>query len=152
MKKLPGVKTFIQPGIKPIDALCAWLEDAYDAELITMNEFSDHLAKMMRFNAFHTEANKALQVAEDDMQFIPYRLRETAKNAVLFETSSSYLNYGGYVYVIIEVKTGYIFCNHNKLFLELVIEQGVSQFDYDNETLMLRWYLDCMERLALGKY
>lgn len=56
------------------------------------------------------------------------------------------------IYAIMEEKTGYIGGNCNKLVLDLIIERGVKNSDYDNNTTGLLEYLSRIEALENGWY
>lgn len=56
------------------------------------------------------------------------------------------------IYVVFEKGTGYIRSNNNKLLLELFLERGVSQYDFDNDTNWLRSYLFYLESYSNGEY
>lgn len=56
------------------------------------------------------------------------------------------------IYAIMEEKTGYIGGNSNKLVLDLIIERGIRNSDYCNNTIALIEYLSRMEALENGWY
>lgn len=56
------------------------------------------------------------------------------------------------IYAIMEEKTGYIGGNCNKLVLDLMIERGIKNSDYNNNTMKLIEYLSRIEALENGWY
>ena len=72
--------------------------------------------------------------------------KNRAYNAALKSTGEKY------IYVIFERNTGYISTNSAQLQLELSVEQGVSQYDYDNDTDMFLYYITCLDRLKKEEY
>lgn len=56
------------------------------------------------------------------------------------------------IYVVFEKRTRRIYTNSNRLRLELYIERGVSQYDYDNDTDLLHSYLFYLHSYSTGEY
>lgn len=143
-------KSQIIPQYKDIVALRSWLNKHLDIEEVPLTEFSNSFIKQLNFSATNAITNKELKLKAEQFQFVSYRLLPTDKNyvynAVLSKTREKY------IYVIIERNTGYISTNNAQLHLELTIEQGVSQYDYDNNTDMLLYYITCVDRLHKKEY
>ncbi len=90
------------------------------------------------------------KLTTDDLNFIAYKILRNSK-------SNSYYQYDSFqgdrfIFVVFETRTGVIHCNSSKLMLELLIEQGVSQHDYDNETILFIDYLSSLDQYTNKEY
>jgi hypothetical protein len=150
-KLLLKYKSAIIPQ-KTFEEIQIWLKNKYDVEEISLSEFTSTFIKHMKFNALHAITNKTQQLTPDDFKFVAYKLLDTEKNKFY----NNILFIDGFtekiVYIILERKTGYNLVNHSKIQLELTIAQGISQYDYENDTDVLLNYISCMDRLDKKEY
>ncbi len=151
-KLLLRYKPAITPCKKTFEETQIWLKSKYDVEEISLSEFTSAFIKHMKFNALHAITNKTLQLRFDTFKFVAYKLLETEKNksynSILFTNGFT----EKFVYIILEQETGYNLANHSKIQLELTIAQGISQYDYDNNTDVLLNYISCIDRLDKKEY
>ena len=149
MNILEHYKPMISPKEKNFEELHHWLEVKVDIEEIPLSAFTTAFIKHLDFNAENAITNAA-QLKAADFIFTAYKLLPTKKN----ETYNAKLNgkKEKFIYVILEEKTGYILTNNAKLHLELTIEKGISQNDYDHDTARLMEYISCIEHLEKKEY
>lgn len=146
------LKHSVISGKKTPSDLADWIKTKFDVKLISFSKFSDAFFSSIKFNALHAITNKYLCLSEGDFEFVLYQIIENEKSNVYYD-SFDLRNAGEeFIFIILERKTGYVFTNHNKLQLELVMEQGISQYDYDNETDVFVNYLSCIDRINKGEY
>ncbi|MDR1615639.1 MAG: hypothetical protein LBR98_01265 [Syntrophomonadaceae bacterium] len=150
---LAQYKPKISPGLKSAEVLQQSLKRCLDIERIPLTVFSESFIQHLYYNALHAITNKDAQLTSDEFSFIAYKLLRSEKNK---EYIANINEHGGtgekFIYVIFEEKTGYVLVNNGKLHLEITIEFGVSQYDYDNNTERLLHYIGCVERLAKKEY
>ena len=154
MKQIEKLIALYKPQVitqhKDISDLCSWLIGHLDIEEFPFTEFSNSFINQLNFSAVNAITNQKLKLTAEQFQFVSYRLLPTEKNraynAALKSTGEKY------IYVIFERNTGYISTNSAQLQLELSVEQGVSQYDYDNDTDMFLYYITCLDRLKKEEY
>lgn len=154
MKQLDALISLYKPQIKPkqksISELYAWLNNHLDIDEFPLTEFSNSFVKQLKLSAAKAITNAELNLAVEQLQFVAYRLllseKNSAYNEVLCESKAKF------IYVIFEKRTGYISTNNSQLLLELSVEQGISQYDYDNTTSRFLYYITCVDRLAKKEY
>lgn len=154
MKQVKNLIALYKPQIIPqhkdVSDLCSWLNSHLDIEEFPFTEFSNSFINQLNFSAVNAITNQKLKLTAEQFQFVSYRLLPTEKNRVY---NASLGNTGEkYIYVIFERNTGYISTNNALLQLELSVEQGVSQYDYDNNTDIFLYYITCLERLKKKEY
>lgn len=121
------------------------LEAKVDVRELTCNEFPKPMLHMVCKNAMNSVRNMRTQFQEEELQFVYYELEMTEKTRQFFihEKEGKFESY----YIVFEEHTGYIWSNCNRLFLELIIEQGVNEEDMEDEGLnYLIFYQLCLER------
>lgn len=154
MKQLDALISLYKPQITPkqksISELYAWLNNHLDIDELPLSEFSDSFLKQLKLSATKAITNAELNLTAEQLQFVSYRLlpseRNSTYNEVLCESNAKF------TYVIFEKNTGYISTNNSQLLLELSVEQGISQYDYDNTTSRFLYYITCVDRLAKKEY
>ena len=154
MKQLQNLIALYKPQIIPqqksISDLQTWLQKRFDVEEIPLSEFSDAFWKQLTFSATNAITNRRFKITNDKLNFIAYRLPLTEKNKAFLNGTRNVKDQ--FIYVIFESNTGFISTNHAHLHLELSVEQGISQYDYDNDTEMLIYYITCMDKLQKKEY
>ncbi|MCL6479491.1 MAG: hypothetical protein K6T65_13985 [Peptococcaceae bacterium] len=140
----------IIPGEKNVDELIEYLKRKVDIVEISATELVNPILQFITYNVVHCIRNKQLKLTADELNFIAYKLIRNDKSTSYYQ--NDYVHVGeqedDIIFVVLETKTGSIYSNSNKLQLELFVEQGVSQYDYDNETLMLVSYLSYLDRYS----
>lgn len=154
MKQLDALISLYKPQISPkqktISELCAWLNSRLDIDELPLSKFSNSFIKQISQSAIKAITNAELNLTAEQLQFVSYRLLPSEKNSVYNEALCGTSE--RYIYVIFEENTGYILTNNSQLHLELSVEQGISQYDYDNTTSRFLYYISCIDRLAKKEY
>lgn len=127
-------KHLVPIGVKSGGELIALLQSRYQVEEVPEAELMPHIPEMYKFNAFHCLCNEKLNVPVEEMVMRYFEVI-TATEDPLAQIYPRIL-YGKYV--VLEEKTGYFESSDNRLFMELELAQGVSQEDFDNETMAFR--------------
>ena len=114
----------------------------------------DTAEKIRNLNKQSYDIPKESNLTTDDLNFVTYKILKNPKSNSYYQYNYAHLSVQGddFIFVIFETRTGVIHCNSSKLMLELHIEQGISQFDYDNETILLIDYLSSLDQYSNGEY
>jgi len=145
-------KAEIIPVRKSFDEMLHLIASKADVEKIHISDFTDAFVKSLYFNARNAITNNSMQLSVDDFEFCAYSLMKSPKNNAYWNSIACVDPSENSIYIVLEKKTGFILTNHSKLHLELVIAQGISPYDYENDTDMLVFYLSCIDRLAKHEY
>lgn len=148
-------KDKITPGQKSLEELVTYLKNKVDVEAVETEAISNLHMRFTGHNVVHCLLNEQLKLSADDLDFVVYKLVRNEKSDDYY--SKFWVNISAslrneLIYIIFETKTGYVYSNCNTLYLELYLKRGVSQFDYDNETLLLISYLSAVESYYKGEY
>lgn len=120
------------------------LESKVDVRPLMPSEFPKPMVRMVNKNAVYAVKNKRLQLTAEELYFAYYELEMTEKSrSYLSQTEKE--NFESF-YAVFEERTGYIWSNCDKLFLELIIEEGVTEEDVKDQEmdylLSYRFYLE----------
>ena len=150
---LKKYKSKIIPGEKSIEELIDYLKDRMDIVGITPSELSQAYYQSILFTFVHCIRNYKFNLTANEFDITINKILKNDKSIAYFEYErlSSESNQND-IFVVFEKKAGIIYTNNSKLFLELCIEQGVSQDDYDNETILFDAYLSYIGRYLHGEY
>lgn len=122
-------KNSIPIGPKTISELVNWLGEQVDIKKIPLNSLPGRTMQTAAFNACHCILNEHLQLNPDDMSFLAFQVVKNHKSSRYFNDKYK----DDLIYVVLEENTGYISSNSNRLFLDLELNRGVSQHEFDNE-------------------
>ena len=89
-------------------------------------------------------------IKSDKYSFLCYKFPKTAENDEFYKNYNKYNE--DYIYVVFEEKSKQTFSNCMKLHLELDIEKGISQADFDNKSSRFYSYLSSLEFLKQKMY
>lgn len=140
------------PGRKSFEELQNWIKSRLDIQEIAIQEFSKPFIQHLYFNAFHALTNQRLRLNYDDFSFVAYKLLFTERNEAYNEDFFRRANGEEFIYIVLEKRTGYILCNNNQLFLQLKIEQGIAQDEFDSGGPALLEYVSCIAFLDQKEY
>ena len=131
-------KKSLTPGIKTTDELIRILKNNYSAREIPQENIDTVFWKYsVLYNLESSQSHngtynfKVFKIIRDDKSEPMYKLWEKIN-----ETDES-----DYIFVIFETNTGFITGNCNTLFQFLMIERGIGNYDYDNNTSVMIDYL-----------
>ena len=150
-KLINKYKPLVQPGNKKtIPELCDFLERNMSAIKINFNLINKLTRKIMlkSINYYIKVNNQCLPLSK--LQFIAYKIPRNGAGALYYNYSYIPIIVEGHdndsIYVVFEKHLeDYIYCNCNKLFLDLTITRGISVYDYDHNTSRLIEYLSRIE-------
>lgn len=144
----------IIPGEKNADELIEHLKKKVYIVEIPPTELVNPILESITYNFVHCIRNKQLKLTAGELNLVAYKLIRNDKSTSYYQ--NDYVHVGeqedDIIFVVFETRTGSIYSNSDKLQLELFVEQGVSEYDYDNETLMLVSYLSYLDRYSNEKY
>lgn len=151
---LKKYKHKIIPGEKNVDELIKYLKNKVDIVEISTTELVKSILQFITYNVVHCIRNKQPKLSEDELNFVAYKLIRNDKGNSYYQYDYVHINgqEDDLIFVVFETRTGSIYSNSNKLQLELFVEQGVSQYDYENETLVLISYLSYLDRYSNEEY
>ena len=128
-------KSRITPGTKNTDEVIAYLTERYDVVTVPYE---------VSFHPFRRQMMEArLEDTGAEHEFIVLRFLDTSKNAPI-ERSVRW-QAGDTVDAVFERTQGLLECTHYRLALEIALQFGVSQADYDGNTETLLEYCAAME-------
>lgn len=152
---LKKYKSKIIPGEKSIQELIDFLKQKADITEISATDLEKSIMWHIMFNVIHSLRNQQFNLTADELDFAAYKLTKNAKNDLYYQSSHTHIyddEEDDIIYVVFEIKTGCIHSNSNKLLLELFIEQGVSESDYQHQTIVLDAYLTYLDWYSNGQY
>lgn len=144
-------KHLVKPGKKTIDELTEFLIKKASAIQIDFSSLLDITRKglIMGITPHIEERNLNLKV--DDLNFLVFILPHNGQDSTYYQYPYRPTSIDGYgddlICIILERNTDYISCNCSRLFLDVVLERGISEYDYDNDTIELLIYLSRIEEL-----
>ena len=139
-EQLKSFKHLIKIGPKTVLELSILLKNKLTVQEIGAGKFSDYYREALKLNAFYCINNEKLQIRPDEMVFRFFKvIMDKRAKQYLAEEPHNIL--WGMCYIVFEERTGYIDSSSNKLFLDIMLERGVPQEDYDNEGLQFRCLL-----------
>lgn len=92
---------------------------------------------MMKENVIHCIWNRN-HYLQNNLVFKYYHVKENEKSVAYYSNLGSEFNE---IIVVIEMCTGYIYCNCYELFLELVIKRGINKEDIESNNDLCKAYL-----------
>lgn len=152
---LKKYKHKIIPGEKNVEELIDYLKHKVDIVEIATTELIKFILQHIIYNVVHCIRNQQLNLTAEELNFVAYKLIKNDKSNSYYQYDYVHIDdeqEDDLIFVVFEARTGSIYSNSNKLQLELFVEQGVSQYDYDNETLMLVSYLSYLDRYSNEEY
>ena len=142
---LKRYKHLIKIGSKPVPELIDYLKNKLTVQEISSKEFPNYYCDAIKSNAYYCLLNDELQIQPDEMVFRFFKvIMDKRAKQYLAEEPHNIL--WGMCYIVFEERTGYIDSSSNKLFLDIMLERGVPQEDYDNEGLQFRCLLTYFDR------
>lgn len=145
----------ITPGEKSIEELIEYLKHKTDIVEIATTVLPASYLHHMIYNVLHCLRNEELNISADELNFVIYKIIRNHKSNSYYQYDYAHLldfQEDDFIFVVFETRTGVIHCNSGKLMIELIIEQGVSQYDYDNETRLFNVYLAYLDQYSNGDY
>ena len=126
---------------KDVNQLSSWLHEHAVVTPISLSAFSKSFIEHLAYNAVNAITNQRVQADQNELEFVCYKLEKVADNKKYNYALST--SHESFVYVIFEKKTGYILSNSSRLHLELVLAQGVTQEDINENSFYMQYYVFC---------
>ncbi|TCT15437.1 hypothetical protein EDC18_103142 [Natranaerovirga pectinivora] len=140
-------KNKISSNKKGISEILKYLELKF-----SLKEIDNHSTKYKRIventkmNALNCEKNKIKKKSYSELNIIPYEVIQDISSEKYYQSMISNSN-NELIYIIIETHTEYIYCNCDMLLKELYVYQGITNFDIENATTNLFFYLRLVDEL-----
>ena len=131
------IKKYKNPSIigeKSIEEVIAYLKQKFVIKDITQ-KISDIEIKRFKFNIVHSLDGE--NISPENIKFYAYRVEDSTASKEYYQEMDDEEK----IYVYIDETSGYIESNCSRLFTELALYKGISQYDYDNNTDKLIEYL-----------
>jgi len=143
----------ITPGEKSVENLIDFLKGKVDIVETEITKLTKSIFKHIIQNVVHGNQNKENSTS-NELDFIVYEVVKNNRSNSYYQSYIPKVDHSENVtiYVVFEKKTRGIYTNSNILFLELSIERGVSQYDYDNDTDLFKGYLFYLDSYSKGEY
>lgn len=123
----------------------------FDIRKLKAAELPHRYLEFERKNVVNSVVNEKLQLQEDALDIEVFKIMRSAVSEEYFSFEKShYTNYEdefreSILLVCVEKKTGYFSTNSSKLFLEFILDIGVSDEDRRNRTFWYQQYLSARE-------
>lgn len=151
-KLLVKYKNRLNPNARNVEALIHHIKKKFDVEEIMLSDLPKPIGQQIVYNAIHCAYNQNLQLAEKDFEWSIYSVDKNQK-------SKKYTVHGSYAaltpmpqedifYIAFEKRIEYFSTNSNRLFLELSISHGVTEWDCQMKTDRFYAYLGYLEHYA----
>jgi hypothetical protein len=139
-------------GRKTVDEMIVFLEEEVSAIAIDFSQLSEGFQKGFHMGIDLYVESWQLNAKIKDLEFFAYLIPKNQKGSQYYQYPYEPMiveGYGDDLICVILVKPleDYIFCNCNKLFLDLCVERGIGEYDYENDTMKLVEYLSHFEFL-----
>lgn len=128
-------KSKVPIGIKEVPELVELLRTKVDLVEIAPEDMPKSLIESSGYNATHCILNDELHLKPEELSFVVYRVVDNAKSKE-YLAKEHHEDY--FVFVIFEHRTGYMWSNSTRIFLEMELARGVSQQEYDSEGWQFR--------------
>ena len=131
------IKKYKNPSIigeKSTEEMIAYLKEKFIIKDITQN-ISDIQIKIFKFNVMHSLDRE--NILPEDIKFYAYQVERSKSSKRYYKEMDD----DEKIYVYIDEASGCIESNSCRLFTELELYKGISQYDYDNNTDKLIEYL-----------
>lgn len=105
-----------------------------------------HQIEITKINCMNAESNRN-KVNYEDMNITAYEIIKDSLSADYYLAYDYYSTISSIlpIFLIIESNTGYLYSNSNDLMKHLILYQGISQDDIDNNTDNLTLYLRLLD-------
>ncbi len=97
-------------------------------------------------------SNRLQGVKKESLKFLCFIIKNEGEGEEYYKLLHSKGHECNIIYAVFEEKTNYIGSNCGKLFLDLVIERGIEEKDYQQNSIKLIEYLSRIEALEKGWY
>lgn len=131
-KRLEKYKTRIEPGTKSIEEIYMWLTERFD--LIELSKEQIYQDYRIRNDVF--KQNCLSLTNNNDFKIRAFQIVKNEKSYAYFEDEDE-----EELILWVEDYSLTFDCSSNRLFRELMIEKGISQFDYEQNTPRLAEYI-----------
>lgn len=128
-------KKKISVGVKKTSELINILKAKADIKEILLNDIPGYTKNFIVYNVKHSILNEHLQLNPNEMTFFVFLVIKNQKSEKYF---CDKYQFEKFIYVVFEEHTGYVWSNNNRLFVDLELERGVSQQEFDTEGILFR--------------
>lgn len=143
-------KSGITPGKKNVEEIECYLKESFGAQDYALSKMESSYLVIEKTNAFHAQDAFNAQGDEkkfsiEEMELAAFYIPLNEETAVYYEELAR-MGIDGEeepLVVLLEKRTGYTTSRSNKLAVRVWIDVGITQEDYDNETLAFYDY--CMK-------
>ncbi|MDR1159444.1 MAG: hypothetical protein LBK69_02355 [Syntrophomonadaceae bacterium] len=145
----------IIPGKKSIEELLIYLKSKVDIIEISNCDIINTLLYREGITLVNSLYNHCLKLTLDELEYSIFHIINNEKSSYYYDNNYaciSSVQTENIIFVAFEKQTRYIKSNSNKLMMELIIEQSITQYDYDNETSIFFDYLGRFDRYCKGEY
>lgn len=135
-------------GERNIAQIWEYLKERVDLSPMALEDIEPNERGLILKNISTSMVNEELKLSPEDFQLRISRIVKNEKSRPYYQCR--YLQMWenpaeDCIFVLAEAQTGYIHSNSNKLQLELLVAQGISEYDYVNETMRFVAYLSYLD-------
>lgn len=139
-------KEKVIPKEKNVQDMINFLSHRFDVKQVSLQILSPTYLYYIKKNAQQCSQEKGKKLEIEELDFIAYEVIENDKSEEYYKEVDPVTDDSS-VIILIEKNTKYSQVNNRRLQTEILIEWGISQFDYDNNTEEFASYLSRLERL-----
>jgi len=130
----------------PIEVL-EYINKKFNLEEIEENSIK-YLRELefIKINCLNAESNKN-KIKYDDLDIRTYEIKQDDLSFKYYQKYNQNKTVIRPIYIMIETNTAYLNCNDDTLYKQLIVYQGVSQYEIDNNAGDLYLYLRLIDEL-----
>lgn len=144
MKRLAELKERYKKEVifpeKNIRDVIDYIVNKVDVIPVEANFMGDAFFSILENNAYSCCLNERSRVDKSDFIFEQYVVIRNEKSRIYYEEKET-----EEIYLIFELRTGYMESNCNKLFLELYLQKGIDKTDFDADNILCQTYVSFLE-------
>ena len=137
-------KRLVAPGRRGYEEIIAYLKGILDIKERPAAIIGKMRLDSARRNAYSCLYNIEKEFEKDDFEFALFEISRNARSKIYYQ---DLIDFNQALMVLIEKKTIYCETDSNLLLEKIRLARGVDRYDYENDTAVLRDYLEHFDRL-----
>lgn len=139
-KLIKKYKAIIKPGYKTQDEILKLLKNKFDLVEITVNDISDSFWECCVISNFNNVS---------DLHFSIYKVLYNDRSKKIYKNTPELCcnELDEFIFLVFEQSSEYFISNSNVLTSMMILERGISEYDYINNTPSFVFYLKMLDNI-----